>query len=336
MHGLLSAANNWINELVGRLIRWVVVLVLLTIAGAAAGLVWMHLVVQRERAPLPLVSDVLDLSKAADAPVKVRVIETAQQPTPRSAVLDPGTDPKPNAPYVMTHPSFVLEWADGRLLLVDLGMTRAGAIKFGGPMESLVGAPPIEPLTTVASALGEAASRVKGIVFTHLHIDHVDGLRDLCPRVSHPIKVFMTGPQLDTWTLFTAEGKSLVESAGCTDRVRIGGSPLIPLDGFPGVGVIAAGGHTPGSQAVVAVVRDATGTTKRYIFSGDITNTIDGVRGDLSKPLLYRLVIVPEDDDRLGELRRYLRALEAEHEIAIVVSHDQGHLRSLGIPPWGS
>jgi hypothetical protein len=75
---------------------------------------------------------------------------------------------------------------------------------------------------------------------------------------------------------------------------------------------------------------------RRYVFSGDITNTIAGVRGDLSKPLVYRLVIVPEDDDRLGELRRYLRALESDHGIAIVVSHDQGHLRSLGIPAWGS
>ena len=311
-------------------------LVLLTIAGAAAGLVWMHLVVQREHAPLPLVSDVLDFATATDAPTKVWVIETARQTTPRSAVLDPGTDPKPGAPYVMTHPSFILEWADGRLLLIDLGMTRAGAIKFGGPMESLVGAPPIEPLTTVAGALGEAVSRVKGIVFTHLHIDHVDGLRDLCPRVLHPLKVFMTGPQLDTWTLFTAEGKNLVETSGCTDRVRIGGAPLIPLEGFPGVGVIAAGGHTPGSQAIVAVVRDPAGTVKRYVFSGDITNTIDGVRGDVSKPLLYRLILVPEDDDRLGELRRYLRALESEHQVAIVVSHDQLHLQSLGIPAWGS
>jgi len=323
-----------VRPVLGRLIRGVVILLLLAVAVAAAGLVWMHLVVQRQRGPLPLVNELLDLSKIADLPTKVWVIETAQQVTPRSAVLDPGTDPTPAAPYVMTHPSFVLEWADGRLLLVDAGLTRPGAIKFGAPLESLMGAGPLEPLTAMPLALDQATARVKGIVFTHLHIDHVDGLRDLCPRLEQSVKVFMTGAQLDTWTLFTAEGKDVVEHGGCTERVRIGGGNLIPLEGFPGVGVIAAAGHTPGSQIIVAAVRDAAGGVRRYVFSGDVTNTIDGVRGDLSKPLFYRLVIVPEDDDRLGELRRYLHALEETHGMVIVVSHDQNHLRTLGIPPY--
>jgi len=311
------------------------VLVLLLVAGVTGALVWMHMEVEGEHAPLPVLSDVLALSSLPELPIKVSVIETAQQVTPRKAVLDPGTDPNPQAPYVMTHPAFVLEWADGRLLLVDAGMTRAGAIKFGGPLEQAFGAAPIEPLTSAAAALGDAVDRVKGIVFTHLHIDHVDGLRELCQHLKRPVKVFTTPPQLDTWTFFTAEGKDLVQHSGCTEPVRIGGTALIPLDGFPGVGVIAAGGHTPGSQAIVASIRQPDGTAKRYIFTGDITNTIDGIRKDVSKPLFYRLVIVPEDDDRLGELRRYMRALEADHGVTLVVSHDQNHLRTLGIPAWG-
>jgi glyoxylase-like metal-dependent hydrolase (beta-lactamase superfamily II) len=313
-----------------------VILLLLAVAVGAAGLVWMHLVVQRQRGPLPLVAELLDLSTATDAPTNVWVVETAQQRTPRAAVLDPAVDPTPDTPYVMTHPAFVLGWADGRLLLIDAGLTRPGAVRFGGPLESLAGAGPIEPLKPAALALGEATSRVQGIVFTHLHIDHVDGLRDVCARLSTSVKVFMTEGQLDTWTLFTGEGRDLVQDAGCTEPVRIGGAKLMPLDGFPGVGVIAAAGHTPGSQMVAAAVRAPDGTVRRYVFSGDVTNTIDGVRGDLSKPLLYRLVIVPEDEDRLGELRRYLRSMEQDHGMAIVVSHDQSHLRTVGIPAWGS
>lgn len=321
--------------MLGRLVRAVVVLVLLLVTVVTGALVWMHMEVEDQHAPLPVLSDVLAQASGTELPIKVSVIETAQQVTPRKAVLDPKTDPKPDAPYVMTHPSFVLEWADGRILLVDLGMTRAGAIKFGGPLEQAFGAGHVEPLTPVAAALGDAVDRVKGIVFTHLHIDHVDGLRDLCSHVKRPIKVFTTAPQLDTWTFFTAEGKDLVQHSGCTEPVRIGGSALIALDGFPGVGVIAAGGHTPGSQAIVASVRQPDGTVTRYAFTGDITNTIDGLRSDVSKPFFYRMVIVPEDDDRLGELRRYFRALEADHHVTLVVSHDQLHLRSLGIPAWG-
>jgi glyoxylase-like metal-dependent hydrolase (beta-lactamase superfamily II) len=108
----------------------------------------------------------------------------------------------------------------------------------------------------------------------------------------------------------------------------------MPLDGFPGVGIISVGGHTPDSQAILAAVRGADGTLVRWAFTGDITNTIDGVRGDVSKPLLYRLVIVPEDDERLGELRRYFGALERDDGVKVVVSHDQAHLKELGIPAW--
>jgi len=313
-----------------------VILLLLVVAFAAAGLVWMHLTVQNQRGPLPLVTEVLDLSKESDLPIKVSVIETAEQVTPRRGVLDPSHDPTPDKPYVMTHPSFVLEWADGRLLLVDAGMTQAGAIKFGQPIETLMGAGPSKPLRTVAAALDKDVARVKGMVFTHLHLDHVDGMRDLCPRFQKPVKAFMTGGQLDTWTLFTAEGKDIVTHSACLEPVRIGPGKLIPLDGFPGVAVIHAAGHTPGSQIVLAAVRDTAGTLTRYAFSGDVTNTIDGIRHDLSKPLLYRLVIVPEDDDRLGELRRYLKALEHELKMTIVPSHDQTHLHTLGIPAWGS
>jgi len=320
----------------GRLIRGALILVLLAVAVAAAGLVWMHLTVQEQRGPLPIAGDLMDLSKQSDLPIKVSVIETAEQVTPRRAVLDSTNDPTPDAAYVMTHPSFVLEWADGRLLLVDTGMTREGAIKFGQPIETLMGAGPVAPLKTVASALDTDVARVKGIVFTHLHLDHVDGLRDLCPHFQKPVKVFMTGGQLDTWTLFTSEGKDIVLHSACVEPVRIGPGKLIPLEGFPGVGVIHAAGHTPGSQIIVAAVRDQAGTLKRWIFSGDVTNTIDGIRNDLSKPLFYRLVIVPEDDDRMGELRRYLRAMEGDLKMTIVPSHDQNHLHTVGIPAWGS
>jgi glyoxylase-like metal-dependent hydrolase (beta-lactamase superfamily II) len=319
-----------------RLLKGLVVLVLLAVALMAGGLAWLHMAIEREHAPLPVVSEVLALGTTGELPVKLSVIETARQPTPRAGVLDPNADPSPETPYVMTHPAFVLEWADGRLLLIDTGMTHAGALKFGEPIERFFHAGPVQVRTSTADALDGAASRVQGIVFTHLHIDHVDGLRELCARIGHPVKVFMTGPQLDTWTPFTAEGKDLVAHAACVERVRIGGAPLMSLEGFPGVGVIAVGGHTPGSQAILAAVRGPDGTVRRYVFSGDVTNTIDGVRGDISKPLFYRLVIVPEDDDRLGELRRYLRALEKDHGVAIVVSHDQKHLESLGIPAWGS
>jgi len=317
-----------------RLLKVVVVVVLLVVALAAGGLAWLHWEIQLARDPLPLLSDVLAVGATGEVPVKLSVIETSQQQTPRSGVIDPAGDPHKDAPFVMTHPAFVLEWADGRILLVDTGMTREGAIKFGVPLEQFFNAGPANALTSTAAALGDAASRVQAIVFTHLHIDHTDGLRELCGRIGHPVKVFSTALQLDSWTPFTSEGKDLIAHAPCAERVRLGHTPMKPLDGFPGVGIVSVGGHTPDSQAVFAAVRGADDKLVRYVFTGDVTNTIDGMRSDVSKPLLYRLVIVPEDDDRLGELRRYFTTLERDHGIQIAVSHDQGHLHELGIPAW--
>jgi glyoxylase-like metal-dependent hydrolase (beta-lactamase superfamily II) len=317
-----------------RLLRVVVVVVLLAVAVGAGGLAWLHWQIQLARAPLPLLPDVLALGTSGEVPVKLSVIETSQQQTPRAGVIDPAGDPHKDAPFVMTHPVFVLEWADGRLLLVDTGMTHDGAIKFGVPLEQFFHAGPAIALKSAAAALGGAATRVQAIVLTHLHLDHTDGLRELCGPIGHPAKVFQTALQQDSWTPFTAEGKDLVEHAACAERVRIGGGPLIPLDGFPGVGVVSVGGHTPDSQAVFAAVRGDDGSLVRYAFTGDVTNTIDGIRSDVSKPLFYRLVIVPEDDDRLGELRRYFGALERDHGFRIVPSHDQAHLQTLGIPAW--
>ena len=317
-----------------RLLRVVVVVVLLAVAILAGGLAWLHWEIQLARDPLPLLSDVLALGASGETPVKLSVIETSQQQTPRSAVIDPAGDPHKDAPFVMTHPAFVLEWADGRILLVDSGMTHDGAIKFGVPLEQFFHAGPAVALTSTAAALGDAASRVQGIAFTHLHIDHTDGLRELCGKIGHPVKIFSTALQQDSWTPFTSEGKDLVMHAPCGDRVRLGGAALMPLDGFPGVGIVSVGGHTPDSQAILAAVRGADGTLVRWAFIGDVTNTIDGMRGDVSKPLFYRLLIVPEDDERLGELRRYFGTLERDDGLKIVVSHDQAHLKELGIPAW--
>src|SRR5215470_8692592 len=95
-----------------------VVLLIVAIAVAAGGLAWAHVAIRRERAPLPSPETIASAAQDDELPVRLSVINTASQPMPRSAVLDPHRDPNPHAPYVMSHPSFVLEWADGRILLV--------------------------------------------------------------------------------------------------------------------------------------------------------------------------------------------------------------------------
>ena len=112
----------------------------------------------------------------------------------------------------------------------------------------------------------------------------------------------------------------------------------MPVAAFPGVYVIAAGGHTPGSQIIIARVRrsaDESAVTgeRLHVMTGDIVNHLEGIRGDIAKPFLYRLLVVPEDDERQGELRRFLRGLE-QRGATLLVSHDQSALEQSGIPSW--
>src|SRR5262249_53552825 len=154
----------------------------------------------REAAPLPTLEAIDAVANVGalvdDAPVRLWRINTASQTMPRADVLDPGRDPHPGEPYVMSYPAFALGRKDGRLGLIDVGMTRDGARAFGRPLEWLGAADPMQPHQSVAEALGAAAARVKGILFTHLHTDHVGGIGELCAHLN-TLRVPMTAAQAE-------------------------------------------------------------------------------------------------------------------------------------------
>jgi glyoxylase-like metal-dependent hydrolase (beta-lactamase superfamily II) len=318
---------------IARILKLAGGLVLLAVVGLAVGLGWAHLAIRRERAPLPEAAALAAAPASPDRPARLTWINTGTQPMPRAAVLDPDGDPRGADPYVMSHPSFVLEWADGRILLVDAGMPRDDAAAFGAPLEWAAGASPLTPLGSVAEQLGDAASRVSGVVFTHLHTDHVAGARELCAGRPGPIAVPMTRAQAENSNYTTRPGRAIVDETACLAVRALGPDAVQPVPGFPGVALIAAGGHTPGSQIVLAEV--GTGDAlRRYAFVGDIVNHIDGIRLDRPKPLLYRTLVVPEDEARLGELRRLLAVLEREHAYVLLVPHDQHAIAASGVPPF--
>lgn len=316
-----------------RLILAVVVLVLGGIVFLAVGLVSAHVAIRRERAPLPTAQMILDSASGDDRPVRLSVINTASQVMPRSGVLDPEKDPRPSEPYVMSHPSFVLEWADGRMLLIDTGMNRAQAVTFGWPLETFAGASPLQPMLSVKESLGDKRKQLQGVIFTHLHTDHTGGIIDICHGIDHDLPVFMTDAQRDRPNHTTKPGLEYLKDAGCVRQERLSGTSLMPVPGFPGIDVIAAGGHTPGSQLIVAHVAGENGL-RTFVFVGDIVNNLDGILADVPKPYLYRKLIVPEDDERQSELRAFLRDLREHYGVSVVVSHDQRAIEALKIPAW--
>ena len=307
-------------------------LVLAAVVFAAVALVRAHAGVRRERVALPDAAALQRGANDTDRPVRLSWINTASQPMPRSGVLDPHLDPRPNAAYVMSHPAFVLEWADGRVLLVDTGMNRQQARAFGRPIEWLSGGAAIQPHGSTAEHLGDARSRVRGVVFTHLHSDHTGGILDLCAGRDAALPVFMTEAAATRPNYTTRPGLDDVARSGCARIERLTDGAALAVAGFPGVRVIAAGGHTPCSQIVVADVHGSDGD-RRYVFTGDIANNIDGIEGNVPKPFLYSMLLVPEDGPRLYELRTYLHEMR-ERGATLLVSHDQLQLEGSGVPAW--
>ncbi len=314
------------------LVRWLLRALTGLLVFAAIALGWAHYDVRSAGGPLPAPAAIAGNGAVADAPLRLTMINTASQPTARSGTLA-GGDPHPDAPFVMSYPSFVLEWADGRLLLIDVGMTRDQALTFGKPLELLGVSESIVPHRSVADALGADAARVAGIIITHMHSDHTGGIAALCAAAGHDIPVFMTRAQAERPNYTTRPGLAQIRDAGCARPTLLEGGPLLPVPGFPGVAVIDAGGHTPGSQLIVAQVGSGD-APRRVVFTGDIVNNLDGIRFDIPKPWLYRTFVIPESDPRQQELRRFLKQTHEQAGAVLLVSHDQLALEAAGIEAW--
>ena len=323
------------RSLVARLAWLVVTALALAVAGVALLLGASHRQIRALDPELPSLASIGALADEADLPVRVSVWNSASQPMPRRLVLDPALDPDPDAPYAMSHPSFVLEWADGRVLLVDAGMDAEQARAFGRPLEWF-GAGAIEPHGSIAErVLPALAERPLAIVFTHLHSDHVGGVAALCHARPAPgsVRLVQTVAQAELANHTTRPGRAALDAAGCLARERLPDVPLAPIPDRPGAFVIRAAGHTPGSQIVGAFVQSA-GAVRGYLFAGDAANAIDGIRHDVPKPWAYRTFLVPESEPRLRRVRAFLRDAE-QQGFVVAIAHDERHLATTGIPPFG-
>jgi glyoxylase-like metal-dependent hydrolase (beta-lactamase superfamily II) len=226
-----------------------------------------------------------------------------------------------DGPGTIGHVGVLVTWLNGRQLLIDTGMDRESAVAFGKPMESVLGAPPTETFGPIEEQLGDAIDDIKGIIFTHMHSDHTQGVTAVCSSMEEPATIFQTRHQAEEQNHLTIGGRRLIDSSAC-QRSVLGDEMIKPIDGFPGVYAISAGGHTPGST-VVAVVT-ASGIV---LFSGDLTNAIANVRNNEGKGWLYSYLIVPENTGLLEKWRLWLKAADEADDFWVFPAHDLEHMR---------
>ena len=260
-----------------------------------------HLQIRGITPALPDVAELLALRDVADGPVSLESLTVATQEYPR------GTG---------GHAVFLARWADGRAFMIDAGMDRAQAADFAELMATLGGAGEARFLGDVAEQLGPTIRDVSGVGFTHLHIDHTQGLGVFCAARGSGATVYQTRWQAEVHNRNTTAGAAIVRDSCLTPAV-IDGEGLHPVDGFPGLGMVALGGHTPGSTLFALAVDD-----RLWLFSGDITNSKADLLADVGKGFLYSAILVPENTARTAELRRWLTSLDARDDTTVIVSHD--------------
>ena len=260
-----------------------------------------HLQVRGVEPMLPDEAQLRVILSVENGPTDVRYVNTSSQKLPGGK---------------LGHAVFLIEWANGNLFMIDAGMDRATAIQFGTLMETALGAEEAVPHGTIAELLGDDTQRVVGVAFTHLHIDHTQGVVPFCEARGSGATVYQTSWQLELQNFNTEEGAAILADS-CLRSANLGGEGILTIRDFPGLGIVGLGGHTPGSTLFAIA-----GGDRLWLLSGDTTNTKADLLSNTGKGFLYSYILVPEHTARTEALRLWLARLDANDDMTVVVSHD--------------
>lgn len=196
-------------------------------------------------------------------------------------------------------------------LIVDAGLPRAMA----KPDAMVLDADPAA-YARVQAAMEKAAQ----IVVTHEHMDHIGGIAGH-PHLAHLLPALrLTAEQL-------ANSRGMLP-AQLPAEVMQGYQPLHynRLAAIaPGVVLIKAPGHTPGSQMVY--VRRADG--RELLFLGDVTWRLRNLDYLRERPLFMTLLIGENRAQVLAQFQALHDLREREPTVALVPGHDGDATRSL-------
>ena len=279
-----------------------------TLIGAVA---YTHWSLHQLTTPLPSDKALLDLLSTDAGPVSIHYVVTASlQDEDRGDVV---------------FPAFVLRWADGRQFMIDAGMNEDGANSFYRKMGWQYKSDGIDSNGNQVALIAE---HIDGLGLTHLHEDHVQGVVDLCQSSEKKIPLYQTEAQAMKSNYTTLPGVKLIETADCVVPTKLGSEGALQLiPDFPGLGVFAVAGHSPGSSVFVAAVEG-----KLWLIAGDVSWKRDALLGDKPKQVSwFRALFIPEDQEHLREVGRWLTRLEENALVNVVLCHDGDALRNSGI-----
>lgn len=164
------------------------------------------------------------------------------------------------------------------------------------------------------SRMQAAMAQASLIVITHEHLDHIGGL------TAHPaLPTLLHAVRLNREQVSHPE---VMLPAKFPDHTLDGYKPLEYekyLAIAPGVVLIRAAGHTPGSQMVYVATADG----KEFLLIGDVAWHFRNIETQRERARLVTWLILSEDRAAVfGELAALARLHQAEPRIRIVPGHD--------------
>jgi glyoxylase-like metal-dependent hydrolase (beta-lactamase superfamily II) len=238
-------------------------------------------------------------------PIAVGYISVLDDSGPESDAVDGA----PNTRSGRVTPVFQIRYRQG-WLMVDAAQSRAAAGPAGHYHQ--------DNYDRIQMALRGA----RLIVATHEHSDHIDGvvrtpyLGELVP------KTMLTTAQLHTLLSKPPTYADAVDSAQARRYIVFDYELVLPI--APGVVLIRAPGHTPGSQMVY--IKLASG--RELMMVGDVVWHHDGIDLQRQRPDSISTQF-GEDRTSIGEEIAWLKYSVASAGIALVVSHDASALQAL-------
>lgn len=218
----------------------------------------------------------------------------------------------PAIPSVQARTAFQVVYADATVM-IDAGMDQQVHRFFGRGVE--------EPYdATAAKQVDAAVKAARLIVLTHEHGDHAAGVIHSPLAAELAPKTILTRTQLQT-LISTPQMPEIKLTADLARRyVVVDYDKYMPI--APGIAIIKAGGHTPGSQMVYVTLE----TGREYLFIGDTTWHMDGVRQITGKDAPW----ITEDQNAVTDQLRWLNGLSrTDAALVIVASHDEEQLKEL-------
>jgi glyoxylase-like metal-dependent hydrolase (beta-lactamase superfamily II) len=166
-----------------------------------------------------------------------------------------------------------------------------------------------------------ALEKANLIVITHEHADHVQ------PLVKSPIAAdvaphtLLTREEVETLLTKPDVAFTSMDSSQVSRYIVVNYDRALPI--APGVVLIKAAGHTPGSQMVY--VKLASG--REMILAGDVAWFVLGIDTQRQKPDSTS-TFMKEDRAAIGQELAWLKDVQAQG-VTVVVSHDGSQLKSL-------